>query len=206
MTIKNFIRKQFGLPMIYDEALQFVKKHCKGKGLEIGGAAHNEFPIDALNVDYIDHELENTEYAKAQLELAGKIKKVDIIAPGDNLPIEDSSVDFVFSSHVIEHFYNPLSAIREWQRVIKQNGKIVMIIPSKDKTFDSDRDCTTITEFYEKDENFDKNKTYEDKHHSVWLLETFKEFAKEFNLNLIASKNYPNDLRNSFIVVLKVTK
>jgi len=42
------------------------------------------------------------------------------IALGDELPFKDSSLDYVLSSHVIEHFFNPIKALLEWNRVIKK--------------------------------------------------------------------------------------
>ena len=207
MTIMNFIRKKLGMKMKMKYKVHFfVEKYCKGKGLEIGGAAHNSFNIKAKNVDYCEHNSPSDAYYQSQMELCGKVKKVDIIAPGDNIPLPDSSVDFVFSSHVIEHFYNPLSALREWYRVTKNGGNIVLLVPNKLYTFDYERECTTIEEFVEHDKNHDKNKVYEDCHHSVWTFESFLEFTKFFGYDVIASINESKHMENSFGVVIKVKK
>lgn len=47
------------------------------------------------------------------------------------LPFKDSVCDFVFSSHLIEDFldWNPL--LREWVRVIKPGGHLVILLPDK---------------------------------------------------------------------------
>lgn len=45
------------------------------------------------------------------------------------LPVYDKSMDFVFSSHLIEDFANWHPPIREWTRVIKIGGCIVMLYP-----------------------------------------------------------------------------
>ena len=182
MTVMNFMKKHLGLKMnikIKFEVHSFVEKYCKnGEGIEIGGAAHNTFDIKAKNVDICDHKNPEDVYRKEQLKLCNKVKPVDIIASGDDIPLKDNSVDFVFSSHAIEHFYNLLSAIREWIRIVKDGGYIVMLVPNKLYTFDLERDCTSIDEFKMRDKNYERGKIYPDMHHSVWTLESFLEFAK----------------------------
>nr|WP_300370618.1 methyltransferase domain-containing protein [Brachyspira sp.] len=32
---------------------------------------------------------------------------------GDDLPFKDNAVDFVFVSHIFEHFYDPIKALKE---------------------------------------------------------------------------------------------
>jgi len=41
-------------------------------------------------------------------------------------------MDFVFSSHLLEHLEKPLDALKEWWRVIKQGGYLVLYLPHKD--------------------------------------------------------------------------
>ena len=162
------------------------------------------FDINALNVDYSDHKDPDDKYHKQQMEIAGKLKKVDIIAKGDNIPLKDNSVDFVFSSHVIEHFYEPVSAINEWLRLVKPGKYVVMVVPHKDRTFDLKKPCTTIEEFENRRREYDKNASYEDRHHSVWTTETFLEFAKYYNFNVVyVTDTVAPRLGNSFGIVLK---
>jgi len=63
--------------------------------------------------------------------------------------IKDGQYDFVLSSHSIEHFANPLKALLEWKRVIKDGGYILLIIPHKDNTFDRKRPITTLEHLIE---------------------------------------------------------
>ncbi len=75
------------------------------RGIEIGGAAHNPFGLNTINVDRISHTSLGFEpYALEQVRLCGEVLPVDVVAPGDKLPFADKSYDFVISSHVIEHF------------------------------------------------------------------------------------------------------
>ena len=91
------------------------------KGIEIGGAAHNQFGLNTINVDRLHHEdPEFAPYASEQMRLVGEVMPVDVVAPGNELPFPDKSYDFVISSHVIEHFFDPISALKEWARVAKK--------------------------------------------------------------------------------------
>lgn len=114
---------------------------CIGSGLEIGAAAHNPFGLDTLNVDYTREE---TEYSNTQFEMCGRVARVDVVSPGDDLPFPDKSLDFVVSSHVLEHFADPIGALLEWDRVVRHGGVIYFIVPNKDRTFDRGRESTPL--------------------------------------------------------------
>jgi len=58
--------------------------------------------------------------------------------------IETATYDFVLSSHCIEHLANPLQALSEWVRVIKEDGALVLVAPHKEVTFDRRRPVTTL--------------------------------------------------------------
>lgn len=58
--------------------------------------------------------------------------KVDLVADVGQLPtIADESVDFIYAGHLVEHFYPDTihDAIREWFRVLKKGGKLVIVTP-----------------------------------------------------------------------------
>lgn len=48
----------------------------------------------------------------------------------DNVP--DGSFDFVFSSHCLEHVRDPHEALRNWIRVVKPRGHIIVNVPDED--------------------------------------------------------------------------
>ncbi len=202
MTIANFIRKKLGLKLVYRDP-EIVAKYCKGSGIEVGGASHRTFYFHAINVDISDHISAEDIYAKAQLQLENSVKKVDIIASGDNIPLADGSVDFVFSSHVLEHFFDPVSALDEWLRLVKNNKYVVCIIPHKERTFDRDRECTPIEEFESRHKIYKKSLEYPDKHYSVWTTETFLKFAEHFNYQVVAVDDEVFRIENSFAVAIK---
>lgn len=58
--------------------------------------------------------------------------------------IKDASYDFVISSNCLEHVANPLRAVKEWIRVIKPNGIILLALPNKAYCFDHYRPITSF--------------------------------------------------------------
>lgn len=57
----------------------------------------------------------------------GPFDNVDIVADAHYLPYAANCVDAIFCEAVIEHLYNPLLAIKEMYRVLKQNGIVLSI-------------------------------------------------------------------------------
>lgn len=53
-----------------------------------------------------------------------------------DLPVADGSLDFVFSSHVLEHLWNPLGHFDHWRRKLKPGGLVLVVVPAADGTKD----------------------------------------------------------------------
>lgn len=58
--------------------------------------------------------------------------------------LASGAYDFVLSSHVLEHTANPILALSEWIRLLKDQGTLVLLLPHKDRTFDHRRPVTTM--------------------------------------------------------------
>lgn len=58
--------------------------------------------------------------------------------------LKDGAYDFLLASHVLEHCANPLKTLEEWQRVVKNDGYLLIVLPHKDGTFDHRRPVTTL--------------------------------------------------------------
>ncbi len=63
--------------------------------------------------------------------------------------IPSKEYDFVCSADVIEHVANPLHALFEWGRILKDDGVMVMIVPCKKNTFDHKRPVTLFDHLIE---------------------------------------------------------
>ncbi len=167
-------------------------------GIEIGGSAHNPFGLNTLNIDYC---ATYTNFKDKELEMCGTILPVDIVARGDQLPFMNASFDFVLSSHVLEHFPDPIRSLKEWCRVIRPNGYIFMIIPHKDRTFDKERERTTLAELIERHKTgFDSKEPI---HHSVWITEDIIELIRYLGLKIIEVQDVDDKVGNGFTLVIR---
>jgi SAM-dependent methyltransferase len=175
----------------------FVSSYLDGlKGVEIGASSHNCFYLDAINVDRYGGQ--DTAYKRKERRLALHAVKVDVVAPGDDLPFADDSYDFVFSSHVIEHFPDPIKALREWIRVARRY--VVVLAPHRDLTFDADRPVTGIEELLER--NRTGFTSEEDRHWSVWTPESFLDMCRALKLTVVDSQVPDDKVGNGFTVVI----
>lgn len=169
-------------------------------GLEIGGSAHNSFGLKTKNVDYSD---EQTKFKKLEIALCGEAMHVDIIAPGDNIPIPDESEDFVISSHVLEHFPDPIKAMKEWYRIIKPGGYIFMIIPHKERTFDKKRERTTLDELIRRHETSFFPKINIDDHYSFWITQDIVDLTKYLGWKIVETQDIDDKAGNGFTIVIQ---
>lgn len=68
--------------------------------------------------------------------------------------IPNSKYDFVLSSHNLEHMANPIKALKEWQRVVKPGGHLLIVLPYHLWTFDRMRIPTAVEHMLE---DYDRN-------------------------------------------------
>jgi ubiquinone/menaquinone biosynthesis C-methylase UbiE len=54
---------------------------------------------------------------------------VDLHGTADSIPAEDSSFDVVVCTQVLEHVPEPLQALREFQRVLRTGGALIVTVP-----------------------------------------------------------------------------
>lgn len=172
------------------------------KGLEIGGSAHNAFGLDTLNVDRLSHDDPHflEVYGAEQMRLCDHIMPVDIVASGDNIPVADKSYDFVISSHVIEHFFDPIGAIKEWMRIARQ---YVYIICPQPHALESDRGklITGLQELVFRHTAAVKP-PHSDEHHTRWTCDTFRQMCAAMGWEVSHWQDPDDKVRNGFTVVI----
>ena len=105
---RNELKPYESLVIEYKED-NVLRRIVKGKGLDIGCGKNKE--PEALGIDI------NTD------------SQADVISSGDDLPFPNSDFDYVISRHTVEHFLNPIKALREWNRVLKSGGYLGIITP-----------------------------------------------------------------------------
>jgi SAM-dependent methyltransferase len=58
--------------------------------------------------------------------------------------VADSEYDFVLSSHTLEHVANPIVALREWRRILRPGGALIIVLPRREAAFDHRRPVTSF--------------------------------------------------------------
>lgn len=98
-----------------------VVPYTRGQGIDIGCGSEKVWP-HAIGVDNHHHQ-KNFGYGNT----------ANITAEADNLSVfADESMDFVFSSHVLEHIHpkDVHTTLLEWSRVLKVGGYLILYVPS----------------------------------------------------------------------------
>lgn len=182
------------------------------KGIEIGASAHNPFGLkDCLNVDYTD-DME-TVFKKAEVVNCGHAAKVDVVAPGDLLPFEDETYDYVIASHVLEHFFDPAKTLKEWLRVVKPGGYVFVILPHAWRVPDEHRPADTIENLIDRHEGRFSRKQVnwegahggksDSGHWTVWDLPLFIQLAQYLQVKIIATEDPDQKVGNGFTAVIQ---
>ncbi|HED65122.1 MAG TPA: class I SAM-dependent methyltransferase [Planctomycetes bacterium] len=110
-------------------------------GLEIGGSTFNRFEgVRAFNLDHPGSDV----FERAQERIAGEALAIDVYGTAERLPIASGRLDFLLSSHVLEHMPDTIRTLREWDRVVRPGGLVFAIVPHLERTFDAGRPITSV--------------------------------------------------------------
>lgn len=120
--------------------------------IEIGGPSYAFGPkgllplYDALGtLDLVDYSettvwTESGQTDRDQTLPAGRL----IVAEATELSaIADEQYDFLFNAGVLEHLADPLRGLGEWRRVLRPGGRLLVLLPRGEETFDRRRPITT---------------------------------------------------------------
>lgn len=59
------------------------------------------------------------------------ISKADICADAEGpIPVEDGRFDTVIARHILEHIVNDVDAVKEWGRVLRKSGRLIIAVPN----------------------------------------------------------------------------
>ena len=188
-------------PGIFRES-QLAHRYLDGlQGIEIGGSSHNSFGLNTLN---IDNQEAVALYNGSQMQLAGWVLAVDVAAEAHALPFKDNQWDFVLSSHVLEHVFNPLKTLREWWRVTRSGGYIFTVFPHRDRcAFDSEQSITQLDELISRSENISGRGLG---HQTFWRLPDMLEALRYLDMPVVAQLDVDDKVGNGFTTVVEVKK
>jgi len=96
-----------------------LSSYCKGYGVDLG------FGGDPINSSCIRVDFP-TPYANVgdyPVQLGGNAENL--------IWFNDETLDYVYSSHLLEDFQDTEKVLREWIRVLKPNGRLVIFCPDE---------------------------------------------------------------------------
>jgi len=136
---------------------QYLDKYIprEGLGAEIG---HGVSPMVKNNVVYVDPNEVSYNGNAICAHIKGRMEK---------LPFNDNSLSFVAMGDVLEHITNPIKGLKECARILKNKGILFILVPDKNKTFDTKRPITKLEHCIE---DFKNDVAYnDDTHWAEWV-------------------------------------
>lgn len=136
----------------YEREAQYVmawKPENMQVGLDVGCGDRRADPcllgVDHHNGDW--HDIDgNPRHSTA-----------DVVADACKLPYDDGTVDFIVSTHLLEHFADPRKVLKEWLRVLRVGGRIALVVPDWRHTFSCEsEEQKTSEEGHKKDYTLDE--------------------------------------------------
>lgn len=97
--------------------------YTSGRGLDLGCGAWKAFRHFIGLDSNVDEKLFGMRATAADM-IVPTCERLDLFA--------DASMDFVFSSHLLEHIEDHRAALAEWWRVVKVGGYLVLYLPHRD--------------------------------------------------------------------------
>jgi SAM-dependent methyltransferase len=99
-----------------------IAPYLRGQGIDVGAGSFKILP-HAISVD---NGCDNVMF--------GIPFKADVsVKSADTMPIFGTqSLDWVYSSHLLEHLDDPEKALKEWWRVLKVKGLLILYLPHED--------------------------------------------------------------------------
>lgn len=98
-----------------------IVPYTRGQGLDLGCGPEKAFP----HFTGVDNRKDEALFG---IGMAPEV----VVDACELRPFADESQDFVFSSHLLEHLDDCAGALKEWWRVIRPGGHLVLYLPHRD--------------------------------------------------------------------------
>ncbi len=106
----------------------------KGRVLNVGSGAVERYKLLS----------DVTEYIRMDIE---KGQNVDVVGRAEAIPFPDRSFDSIISTQVFEHVENPEQAAREFGRVLKKGGSVLVTVPQWNELHEEPHDYWRYTRY-----------------------------------------------------------
>lgn len=115
-----------------DWVIQALSQLPSGLRLLDAGAGEQPYKKHCTHLHYVSQDF--AQYNPATLEEGLQMKdwdygKLDIISDVTAIPEPDASFDAILCTEVIEHIVNPIDAIKEFSRLLKPDGTLILTAP-----------------------------------------------------------------------------
>ena len=108
-----------------DHEGQIVRESIVGEKIVDLGCANNKTVPNAVGVDWIKKG--------DPVPFLNAVSEADVQADAEQrLPFEDGSQDTLIARHFLEHCLDPIESLREWKRVVKSGGRIILAVPNEE--------------------------------------------------------------------------
>ena len=109
----------------------FANRYLTGDGIEIG-AQH--LPLKVSNgrtrIKYVDRIPKEVNAVLYKMPLEMMVEPDYYLEAEDLNVFADQSLDFVIANHILEHMEDPIGALMEWFRVLKEGGVLFLAVPN----------------------------------------------------------------------------
>jgi len=144
MTIKEILktikrrfidRTDFGLQNEFNRT-SWIKKTLEslpeGKRILDAGAGELKYKQYCTHLDYVSQDFAQYDGLGDSVGLQRGIwdnSKLDIVSDITNIPETDESFDIIMCIEVFEHLPSPIDAIKEFSRLLKKDGILIITAP-----------------------------------------------------------------------------
>lgn len=127
MFIRQYrkVLRKLGFQVTYPSETSKVRarllQFCEGYGCDIGFGGDKIKKENCVGIDL------PSPYAKTgsdQVDIA-----CDVI--NDPIPVEDNTFDYVYTSHLIEDYTDTAKGLREFIRILKSGGLLILVFPDQ---------------------------------------------------------------------------
>lgn len=108
-----------------EKYVHLTKPYLYGNGVDIGTGGYPPVVPHAISVELPPDEFH--KYTGGQK----RESPIHLSCGALALPFKDGSLEFCYSSHLIEDFFDWIPPIQEWCRVVKIGGFLVLLYPDK---------------------------------------------------------------------------
>ncbi len=120
--------------ILLDRQIKKYSHYIKGRVLDVGAGSFSRY------VGFFNYR----EYIKMDIQPG---KNIDVVGQAENIPFEAETLDAIVCTQVIGDFKNPSQAIKEFYRVLKLGGTVLLTESFINEIHDEPRDFWRFTKF-----------------------------------------------------------